>query len=104
MFPNSGPATHGARLGEPAKCRANHPGDWEGLHSGAEADRVRLPGSRNAPRALRLQSFAKTLSQQSIGERLDTFREQSEDGRGFDDSEERTGYCWSSCLSAERRL
>lgn len=52
----------------------------------------------NAPRALRLQSFAKTLGQQSIGERLDTFREQSEDGRGFDDSEVRTGYCWSSCL------
>ena len=52
----------------------------------------------NAPRAPCLQSFAKTLGQQSIGERFDTFREQSEDGRGFDDSEVRTGYCWSSCL------
>ena len=52
----------------------------------------------NASRALRLQSFAKTLGQQSIRERLDAFREQSEDGRGFDDSEVRTGYCWSSCL------
>ena len=52
----------------------------------------------NAPRAPRLQSLAKTLGQQGIGERFDTFREQSEDGRGFDDSEVRTGYGCFSCL------
>ena len=52
----------------------------------------------NAPRALRLQSLAETLGQQSMRKRLHAFREQSEDGRGFDDSEVRTGYGCSSCL------
>ena len=46
----------------------------------------------NAPRSPCTQSLAKTLDQQSIGERLDAFREQSEDGRRFDDRELRTGY------------
>ena len=53
----------------------------------------------NAPRS-RPQSLAKTLDQQSIGERLDAFREQSEDRRGFDDTEVRTGY---GCFSFLRR-
>jgi hypothetical protein len=54
----------------------------------------------NAPGVPRLQAFAKTFCEQSIGQRLHALREESEDRRGFDYSEARNGLFLPLCGAA----